>query len=762
MIERKGILCDFSQPLTDGKMHYPVKRFKPTLLMCLAASLAAGPAFSVAAGTDDDMWGLCPHTAQPSPPASDTALPAAQSPTYLSGDVGEGKLDELYTLTGHISIRRGPQQVEADKAVYDSRTGMVNATGNVRFQQGDLITQGAKARIDINTGTGEIDDARYEYLQRHANGRAATINHESADLTRLNHATYTTCDPNQVDWELRARTVTLDHAEAVGEAYNVTLRFKNVPFFYLPYINFPLNDARKSGVLPPTVGYSNSTGLDIGVPVYWNIAPNRDATITPRLLGHRGLLTKGEFRYLSESSKGEVQAEYLPNDRKFGNDRGTLEYQNRTQISPRWSSTLIANYVSDNSYLEELGNSLTAASTTQVERRLDLAYSGGYTSFLARLQGYQTLDPTLPSSSRPYQRLPQLLFTTAAPPHPSGAAYRFDGEYVHFERKDSLTGKRLNVTPSVAWPLESQGYFLTPKVSVNYIQYQLDGQAVGTTADPTRTTPLYSLDSGLFLERETTLGERPFLHTLEPRLYYLRVPYRDQSSLPLFDTSAFDFSFAQLFRENRFSGADRLGDADQLSVSVTSRLIDQESGREWLSASIGEIFYMEDRRVTLGGPPQTQHTSDIVAEASSHLSKSWSTNLDLQWNPDLHKVDEGSYLFRYRQDDRHLFNAGYRFRRDQLAQTDLSFLWLLDRRWQLLGRWNYSQRDHRTLETLAGIQYESCCWIFRVTHRYYVSNSSGDNNHSLYLQLELKGLANIGQSAEEVLERGILGYRPGY
>jgi len=355
-----------------------------------------------------------------------------------------------------------------------------------------------------------------------------------------------------------------------------------------------------------------------------------------------------------------------------------------------------------------------------------------------------------------------LLFTAAAPPRPYGMAYRFDGEYVRFERESSLTGTRLDVTPSVAWPLESQGYFFTPKIGVNHIQYQLDGQAAGAVTDPARTTPMYSIDSGLFLERETTLGERPFLQTLEPRLYYLRVPYRDQSDLPLFDTSAFDFSFAQLFRENRFSGADRLGDADQLSVAVTSRLIDQESGREWLSGSIGEIFYAADRRVTLGGPPQTLHTSDIVAEASSHLSNSWSTLLDLQWNPDLHKVDEGAFLFRYHLSDRRLFNAGYRFRRDQLTQTDLSFLWLLNPRWQLLGRWNYSQRDHRTLETLAGIQYESCCWIFRATKRRYVSDISGDSNRSLYLQLELKGLGNIGQSAKEVLESGILGYRPGY
>jgi LPS-assembly protein len=750
------------QPLTDGKKHYPVTIHKPILFASMALGLLAWLPITAAADQSDGMWGLCPHMAPQADAAPSENASTAPAPTYLNSDYGEGKLDELYTLTGHVSIRRGPQQIEADKAVYDSRTGLVEATGNVRFKQGGLITQGTAARFNLDTRTGEVDSASYDYVQSHAHGQAATIRHENADITRLFHATYTTCDPNKVDWELRARTITLNHADAVGEAYNVSLRFKDVPFFYFPYINFPLNNQRKSGLLPPTLGYSHANGLDLAVPVYWNIAPNRDATITPRIIGHRGLLTKGEFRYLSESSKGELQAEFLPNDRKFGADRGALEYQNRTQFSPRWNSNLIANYVSDDQYLSELGNSLAAASITQVERRVDLNHNGDYTSFLARLQGYQTLDPTLPATSRPYQRLPQLQFTSATPAHPFTTTYRFDGELVRFERDSSLTGMRLNLTPSLAWPMETQGYFFTPKIGVNHTQYQLDGQTPGDPTDPSLTTPVYSIDGGLFLEREIAFGEHSFLQTLEPRLYYLRIPYRDQSNLPLFDTSAFDFSFAQLFRENRFSGADRLGDANQISIAVTSRLIDQDSGREWLSGSLGQIVYLDDRQVTLGDPPQDSQTSDLVAEASTHLSKRWSSSLETQWNPDIHKTDEAAVQFHYDIDDRHLLNAGYRFRRDQLNQTDLSFLWLLNPRWQLLGRWNYSQRDHRTLETLAGVQYESCCWIFRVTNRRYVSDLSGDNNRSFYLQLELKGLASIGHSVEDVLERDILGYRPGY
>jgi len=735
---------------------------KPTLLPLLAASLVVWLPVTATADHVDPMWGLCATPAPSPPPAADTAVPPASAPTYLSSDYGEGRIDERYTLKGHVSIRRGTQRMQADKAVYDDRSGTVNAKGNVLFQQGGLITEGTAARFNLDTGSGEFDAARYQFPERHASGRAETIVRDNRDLTRLHHATYTTCEPDHIDWELRARDVILHQDEAVGEAYNVTVRFKDVPFLYFPYINFPLNDRRKTGFLPPTLGYSNSTGIDIGIPFYWNIAPSRDATVTPRLVARRGLLTAGEFRYLGANSAGQIQAEFLPDDKVYGGNRGTLDIRHKTRFNPHWNTDIDAGYVSDYRYLSDLGGSLAIASTTQVERRMDVNYGGNYTSFLARAQGYQNLDPTLQPASRPYQRLPQLVFATATPAHPFGAAYRLDGEYVRFERDSSITGSRLNVTPSLAWPLETQGYFFTPRVSINHTQYQLSGQAAGIANDPSRTVPMYSIDTGLYLERETHFASHSFLHTLEPRLYYLRVPYRDQSNLPLFDTSQFDFSFSQLFRENRFSGADRIGDADQLSVAVTSRLIDENEGREWLSGSLGQIIYLADRQVTLGAPPRTQPTSDFVAQASSHFSERWSTHLNLEWNPEIHKVDQGDFRLQYHWDERRIFNAAYRFRRDQLAQTDFSFLWLLNPNWQVVGRWNYSQRDHRPLETLAGIQYESCCWIFRATTRRYVSDLSGDSTRSLYLQLELKGLANIGHSVEDILEHGILGYRSAY
>jgi LPS-assembly protein len=743
---------------------------KPTLLPLLAASIVVWLPVVAAAENVDPMWGLCVSPSPPASPAENSSVPAADAPAYLSADYGEGKLNDIYTLKGHVSIKRGPQSMSADKAVYDDNSGMVDATGNVRFQQGGLITEGAAAHFNLNTGTGEFDAARYQFLEQHASGRADAVIRESSDVTKLHHATYTTCDPNKVDWELRARDITLHHDEAVGEAYNVTLRFKDVPFFYFPYVNFPLSDQRKTGVLAPTLGYSHSTRLDVAVPFYWNIAPNRDATITPRLIETRGLLTKGDFRYLTQDSTGEIRAGYLPDDKVYGAGRGDLSIQHKTQLDPHWNTNIDASYASDYRYLADLGNSLATASTTQLERRMDVNYGGNYTSFLARVQGYQVLDPTLAVSARPYERLPQLVFATATPTHPFGVTYRIDGEYVRFERESSLTGTRLNLTPSLAWPLETQGYFFTPKISVNHTQYQLSGEAPGLADDPSRTVPMYSIDTGLYLERETSIAKHSFLQTLEPRLYYLRVPYRDQSNLPLFDTGTYDFSFSQLFRDNRFSGADRIGDADQLSVAVTSRLLDENSGREWLSGSLGQIIYMRDRQVTLGIPPQTRQTSDFVAEATTHFSEHWSSNLDLQSNPDRQQVDQGDIQIQYHLDDRRIFNAGYRFLGSQidnpslppLNQTDISFLWRLNPHWQAVGRWNYSLRDRISLETLAGIQYESCCWTLSAISRRYVSSISGDSSQSFYIQMDLKGLTNIGNSVEDILKNDILGYRTEY
>ena len=723
-----------------------------TALLCLAPLMhahAAGPAM---------QWPLC-HTMTTFEQGG-AKEDSRTSPTEITADYGEGIGNRLYTVRGDVFMRRGDQELEADQAVYDDETGLVDAAGGVHFRQGGFVIDGETAHFNLATETGEIDKTRYQYAQRHAHGEAATLMRESADITQLYRATYTTCDPGKVDWQLRARHVTLDQSKAVGVARDVTVRFKGVPLLYLPYINFPLNDERKTGVLPPTIGYSNQTGLDLAVPFYWNIAPDRDATITPRFMESRGLLTRGEFRYLNPSNSGRIEAEYLPNDALFGSDRGALSAQHRHALTPRWQADGTFNYVSDTRYLGELGGNLATASITHLERRLDFNYTGERNQFLGRVQGYQTVDETIAATDRPYQRLPQLLFVGSAPAHPLGADYTLLAEFVNFQRESSLTGSRIHAEPSVSWPMETLSYFVIPKLGVHYTGYYLSN-AAGADNAPQHGVPVYSLDSGLYFERELALDETPLIQTLEPRLYYLRIPFRDQSDFPIFDTTQFDFSYSQLFRENRYTNADRLGDANQISTGLTSRLLERDSGREWLRAAVGQIYYFESPRVTLpGAVSPARGESDLVGELATRLTQEWSATADLQWNPDEDKIQKGGILFHYQRDQQHLFNAGYRFRRGELDQSDFSLLWPINPQWQFVGRWNYSYRDHRPLESLAGLQYDSCCWTFRITSRRYVSSTAGDTSRALYLQLELKGLAAIGQSVDEVLERGILGYRP--
>lgn len=702
-------------------------------------------------------WPLChTMTTYVPPPKTDNR----NAPTEITADYGQGVGNQLYTVRGNVLIRRGSQELEADQATYNDETGFVDAAGRVHFRQDAFVIDGETAHFNLATETGQIDRTQYVYAQRHAHGEAETLVRESDDITQLYRATYTTCDPGKIDWQLFARHVTLDQNKAVGIARDVTLRFKGVPLLYLPYINFPLSDERKTGLLPPTIGYSNRTGLDLAAPFYWNIAPDRDATITPRYMQTRGLLMRGEFRYLNPTNSGRIEAEYLPNDALFGSDRGAFSVQHQQALTPRWHVDGNVNYVSDMFYLGQLGDNLSTANITHLDRRLDLSYTGEHRQFLARVQGYQTIDPTIAAADRPYQSLPQLLFVGNAPTHPLGADYDLVAEFINFQRESSLTGSRIHAEPSVSWPIETLSYFIIPKLGLNYTGYYLNNTA-GANNAPQHGVPVYSLDSGLYFERDLALAETPLIQTLEPRLYYLRIPYRNQSDFPVFDTTEYDFSYTQLFRENRFTGADRLNDANQLSTGLTSRLLERDSGREWLRASIGQIYYFETPRVTLPGVVEPQRgESDIAAELTSRLTQRWTAMADLQWNPDVGQVQKGGILLHYQRDQGHLFNAGYRFRRGMLAQSDFSMLWPITSQWRFVGRWNYSYRDHRALENLVGLQYDSCCWAFRVTSRRYVSAIAGDSSRALYLQLEFKGLAAIGHSVDDLLESGILGYRP--
>ncbi|HHM06187.1 MAG TPA: LPS-assembly protein LptD, partial [Gammaproteobacteria bacterium] len=582
----------------------------PRKFVCFSAALTLGAAWAVPAAADQagpqGMWGLCAHL----PPVVEdhaSTVPPHAAQTVLSADYAEGREDHLMRLEGGVVIQRGAQRLWADRVLYDAATDQVTAEGHVRLRQEPLEMEGERGVVNLTQDRGTFEQTRYRYTLQHARGEAETITRLGPSLTRLDRATYTTCDPGRKDWSLKARRVYLHHDDDVGTAQHIVLRALDVPVFYFPYLSFPLSGARKTGFLWPSIGYGNETGLDISTPFYWNIAPHRDATLTPRYLQKRGLLAKGEFRYLNENSRGQLNLEYLPDDKLEQKNRASARYRHHHRLASHWQADIDANYVSDPLYFSQLGGSLSSASTTHVSRRLDVRYSGEHSRFLARAQAYQTVDRTIAPASRPYQQLPRLEYQAESPWQPLGIASALDAQWVRYYRADSVRGRRLDVKPSISWPYRTPGLFFEPKLSLEHTRYQLSGLAPGDPASPGRTVPLYSADAGVILEKAFPLGRRNYLHTLEPRLYFLRVPYRDQSELPVFDTSVAQLSYPQLFRDNRFTGPDRVGDAQQLSAGFTTRLIDAESGHEPLRFSVGRIFYFDDRRVQLSGTlPETR------------------------------------------------------------------------------------------------------------------------------------------------------------
>ncbi|MEO6697708.1 MAG: LPS assembly protein LptD, partial [Gammaproteobacteria bacterium] len=558
------------------------KWFRRLILACLA--VASPLATAQGSGAISSDWMLCGEPG--SPVHQHEPLPfnaKADEATYLNADESRATHNEIFEFSGDVEVRRGNQRLNADTATYNQPRDTVEAHGNIRFEQDGLTVEGDSARLELGAGHGQIETARYGLVQRHAHGESSLLVMEDPNHTRLTQATFTTCNPGHDDWLLHASDLKLDHEKNIGEARNVWLEFKGVPFLYLPYINFPLSDQRKSGFLTPSFGTSDQVGTDIHVPYYWNIAPQRDATITTRMMSKRGVQLLGEFRYISAASGGLTNAGYVPYDNVANKSRSFLSTHNVWNFAPRWSSELEFGYVSDKDYFGELGTSLSVASTTHLERRADATYHGDFWSFTGRAQSYQTVDESLPGSARPYQRLPQLLVNLNLPQQAYGSNTLFNGEYVHFYRRDSVVGDRIDLQPGVSPPLKNSYGYLTPALNLRYTQYALDQQTEGSGgSSPSRILPVVSLDSGVYLERNMSWGSAALLQTLEPRLYYLYVPYRDQSSLPVFDTNLLDFSYASLFQNNRFSGPDRVGDANQIAIALTSRLLDSSTGRERL------------------------------------------------------------------------------------------------------------------------------------------------------------------------------------
>jgi len=736
------------------------------LIVCAIAALlapAAPRAESIARIDRDLDWGQCGALNDPAKAAGPRTRPGE---TQLAADGAELFPDrrELY-LYGNAVVLQESQSLEADEIHYSEGDDRLEAKGNLLVQQPGLLASAEHGVMERKRDHARFEGVEFRIPELHARGHAAVAETTGNAISRYEGIGYSTCPPGHDDWLLEADRLEIDRATGTGTAHDAKLSFMGVPLFYTPWMTFPVGDQRKSGLLPPTIGHSSETGFDLSLPYYFNLAPNYDATLTPRITSERGLLLGGEFRYLTATQKGETRAELLPHDAAAGPDdptfRGAFSHKGDGALWPGWRFGVNYNWVSDNDYLQELGGGEVESRQHHLERRADLVYLGGDWSFLGRLQGFQTIDENIALGSRPYSRLPQLLLDLNRPKQALGLTYHLRSEYVHFDRESGVTGERVDLQPGVSLPLRQSWGFLTPKVSARYTAYRLDDQTAGWDETPDRTLATASLDGGLFFDREATWFGTPIHQTLEPRLYYLYTPYRDQRELPLFDSAAFDFSFANLFRENRFSGSDRVGDANQLTTALTTRTLDPDSGDELFRASIGQILYFRDREVQLGEQQAADTSSSaLVGEVAARLGSNWNARAGLQWDPhaDNGTTESSSALLQYHDDNRRLLNLGYRYQQDLLEQTDLTGRFPLGSRLYAVGRWNYSLQDDQTLDLFGGIEYGTCCWTTRVLARRYVNDVADQPTNAIFLQLELNGLTSIGDRVDSFLERGVLGY----
>jgi LPS-assembly protein len=665
---------------------------------------------------------------------------------------------------GEVTLTEGDRRLWVDHALYDRATGLVTGEGHLRFAEPGFDLLGSHGTYNFRTRSGVFFNTRFEIPKRHGRGTAARIQAVGSRLARIRALRYTTCPVGQTDWVLHASHASLYPESDVGVAHDVWIDFYGVPFFWTPYLTFPLSSRRKSGFLAPSIGDNSLNGLDLSIPYYWNIAPNMDLTLTPRLLSYRGVLTGLEFRYLTESSRGELEGHYLPHDRVTDSRRAQLNYIDQTTLSAHTSLNANINYVSDPSYFQDFGTSLIEVAQPYQYRTLSLTYAEPDWNLTSLVQDIQTVDPTIPEADRPYASLPDILFDGRWLTSPTGLDFHMRGEFVRYQAAGKLTGNRLDLEPRLSYEIGDSTASLTPRIGLSETHYLLSAPlAPGDPTTLNRFAPIASLNGELHFERSIDGGR--MLQTLVPRLFYLYIPYRNQNDIPVFDTTLPPFSVQQLFTTNRFLGIDRLGDANQLTAAVSTSFLESATGTELASFTAGEIFYFSNEQVTLPGEaPITQARSNYVAAGSIDVASRWRAEAGAEWDPYLKQWDEGTLELEYRPSANRVVDLAYRYDQDFLNQAEIAFVWPVAGGFSAVGSWDYSVLDRATLETFAGIQYDTCCWIFRLIARRFVTPGAtfgtlGQADSGIYFQLSFKGLGSLGRPLDTFLQNDVLGYQ---
>lgn len=686
-----------------------------------------------------------------------------QRPVFLVADRLQGHVEQEIEAIGKAELSTGDQFISAERMKYNQGTNDAEAQGNVLVEKEGDILEGSNLKFNLLSKTGQLNEPSYRLKDASSRGYAGMLLFEGENQYRLQKATYTTCPAGDDSWLLQVVDLKLDNDKKVGTAKNVKLTFKDVPILYTPWMNFSYSGERKSGLLAPTYGTGGRTGLELTLPFYWNIAPNYDATFAARMMSRRGVAINNEFRYLGRNSSSSLLADILPHDLDTETTRWRTSFWHNHYLGAGFSTRLDYNRVSDDAYFRDLGNSLNLTSRTNLLQQGLLSYNRGLgddgtLNVTSLVQSFQTIQDPLATIVAPYKRLPQVALNSNKPDVlGTGVDVNLFGSWANFLHSDLVSGHRVVLFPSVTYPLRNSFGFITPKVAMHYTHYNLETSTGLSDESPDRTLPILSLDSGIAFDRKTSLGGESFTQTLEPRVFYVYVPFREQNQLPNFDSAKTDFSFAQMLTENRFSGSDRINDANQVTFVLTSRLLESSTGKERLRLAVGHQLSFIDRRVTLDTPETINRRPDFIAAVSGFLTPTISTDTSFQFDQTRFLADVVRSGLSYRPEPGRVLNFGYRFTRDVLHQVDASTQWRWSERWQTVARLNYSLQDQRILEGLAGVEYNACCWSLRFVLQHLTLATQKATTQA-FLQLELNGLMQIGSNPLTVLQRSIPGY----
>jgi len=702
----------------------------------------------------------CPDStvATSAPLPAKSERPPSDAPITIESDDNDFEFDVNGNarICGHVEMRQGDRLIRADCLEYNAATQNAKLTGGVEFSDPTLTVRGNSGTYSPALGA-DFEGTQFELPSRGARGSATRMRLDGQSKITLDGVTFTTCPANVESWDLEAKQIELDTQARDGTGHGTKIHFLGVPIIYVPWFTFPIGPQRKSGFLFPQIGGSSRNGAEFELPYYWNIRPNLDFEAQPAYYSKRGLDFAGKLRYLTQRQSGEFDFNYLPNDDLANRDRTRFTLKHVAELPGEWRFRIDATDVSDNDYFEDFERGPEGTSVAFAERLAEATYRDEHLNLRAQVQDFQTIDDELAEEDRPYARTPRLLASGDWETGRGGIDYGFDAEMVNFDRDLGVTGWRLDVAPRAGLDWSGPGYFVRPSAGYRYTQYALQDQAPGTDDSPTRSLPFATLDAGLVFERSSgSHGQRRM--TLEPRALYLYTPFREQDDLPLFDTGLPDLNLVQLFRTNRYVGADRVNDADQIAVGLTSRLLDANTGAQYLAVSVGQAYYFETPRVVLPTePPATRDSSDFIAQVSLTAYKNWNIDAGIQWNPEDERSERSLVRLQYRPSGERVVNLAYRTLRDRIEQVDASAAWPIGQRWNAFARYVYSFFDDKTLDQFAGFEFKACCYKIRAVARRSV-NRDGDTDGSFYVQLELNGLASVGTSADAFLERTIRGY----